>query len=701
MLTFLNSAILLGLAAVSIPILIHFFTRQKSKIVYFSSLRFLQELQRRQIRRLKLRQILLLVLRALLVLALVLAFARPTLKSSDAASLESGAQLTAVIILDNTLSMGRLSEGRPLFDSAKVRALEVVSMLRRRDEVYLLYPQKPPRFAQSGASHSPGAVSELIEKTEISHAGTDFEAALIAADDIMLKSKNINKEVYLISDLRAPKPQQHADDAALFLAPDVKLFVLPVRPSENENLTIADISIGNQILEKGKVAEVSVQLRNSGTQELKNKLVHLFVNGKRVGQDVADIPGGAAANVLFRVVPQQTGFQSGYALLEDDALAEDNRRYFAFHIASRIPVLLVGNKPEDTRYLKLALRPQKDVASYIDITEISADRLNTVELAKFEAVILSNVPRFDAATVLKVQAFVKAGGGLMIFLGEDVDLRNYNDHLHARLRLPTITQTLNRSAQDQFLSLGKIDFSHPIFRGVFEEKKFVETPHVRFAVDISEKQPVDRIIEYSNGKPFLFETKLQSGRILYATTSLAQKWSDLTLKGFFVPLVNRSVFYLAGDASAESGQVVVGDELSFEADGAAGADLSVETPDGSRVRIKPEISRGHYLVRFSDTRLPGIYRLYDGQRQLEQWACNFDAEEPAGRQLTMADFGKMVEESQLVKIEEGASIGERLQQSRFGRELGHSILVVAFLLIVAETLLARESASQEPAKQEG
>ena len=112
MLTFLNSAILFGLAAVAIPIIIHLFTRKKTKTIFFSSLKFLKELQKQKIRRLKIRQILLLILRTLLILILIFAFARPTLRSSGSSSLESGAQLTTVIILDNTLSMGRESEGQ-------------------------------------------------------------------------------------------------------------------------------------------------------------------------------------------------------------------------------------------------------------------------------------------------------------------------------------------------------------------------------------------------------------------------------------------------------------------------------------------------------------------------------------------------------------------------------------------------------------
>jgi len=117
MLTFLNSAILFGLAAIAIPILIHLFTRQKTKTIFFSSLKFLKELQKQKIRRLKIRQILLLILRTLLILILIFAFARPTLRSSGSSSLEAGAQLTVVIIFDNTLSMGREFEGQKLLDA--------------------------------------------------------------------------------------------------------------------------------------------------------------------------------------------------------------------------------------------------------------------------------------------------------------------------------------------------------------------------------------------------------------------------------------------------------------------------------------------------------------------------------------------------------------------------------------------------------
>jgi len=47
-LSFLNSLFLIGLIAAIIPILIHLFIKYKPRIVYFSSLRFLKEVQKKK-----------------------------------------------------------------------------------------------------------------------------------------------------------------------------------------------------------------------------------------------------------------------------------------------------------------------------------------------------------------------------------------------------------------------------------------------------------------------------------------------------------------------------------------------------------------------------------------------------------------------------------------------------------------------------
>lgn len=694
MFTFLNTAILAGLAAVAIPVLIHLFTRQKSRVVPFSTLRFLKELQQHQIRRLKIRQILLLILRTLLILCLVLAFARPTLKSTTASSLEAGAKLTAVLILDNTMSMGRESEGRRLLDAAKSRALEVVDMLRPGDEVYLLHPTDPPQMPHESPRYNLQSVRDLINATELSYRKTDYVAALTRASEIMNQSTNINKEVYLIGDLQKVGfdfPSE-SNGSKLF-GGDVKLFTLPVIASAELNLAVTEVTFANQILEVGKVMELQARIHNHSDIAVENRLVHLFVNGKRVGQNVVSLEPNAAAEMIFRVVPERTGFHSGYVLLEDDALLEDNRRYFSFHIADDIPVLLVGNTPGDTQYLKLALRPEEGIASSVSIHEITTGQFADEELARYEVVVLSNVPKFDHTATLKLQNFVKAGGGLMVFLGADVDLRNYNEQLHEKLSLPRLTESFRATDKTQFLSFSEIDYSHPIFHDVFEKEKQVESPRIRFAVNIESTTRIDRIIEYSNGSPFLFESKLQQGRILYMTTGLDKDWSDLALRGVFVPLVNRGTRYLAGTTSQAREGLLIGAEIDHTPQSVdSGVEMRIKKPDETEIKVKPEVAQGNYLIQYSETDQPGIYQLVNDKRVLAQWAVNPDPDESASESIEPKKVEEALQVEQAYVITDNAETAEILTQSRFGRELWKWFMVAALILIVLEMLLFREQA---------
>ncbi|MCH8020610.1 BatA domain-containing protein [candidate division KSB1 bacterium] len=694
MLTFLNSAILFGLAAIAIPILIHLFTRQKTKTILFSSLKFLKELQKQKIRRLKIRQILLLILRTLLILILIFAFARPTLRSSGSSSLAAGAQLTAVIIFDNTLSMGREFEGQKLLDAARKRALEVVDLLRPGDEMYLLYPQDQPIFAHEGPRYSLENIKDLIGQTELSYKKTNYLAAIALANQIMAASSNINKEIYFICDMqKAGLNISENTNGTSLTGDDVNLFVLPVTISNEENLGVTDVSFENQILEQGKVAEIKATIKNYGENAANNKLVHLFVNGKRVGQNVVDLEANSAANVVFRFVPDQTGFQSGFVLLEEDDLIEDNRRFFTFTIPEEIPVLLVGNREQDTYYLNLALRPQKEVSSYLKIEPILARDFAEYNLDNTEVVIVSNVSKFDNAETLKLQKYVSEGGGLMIFLGADVDLRNYNDGLHKRLNLPLLTQSSAKGRGEQFLSFGKIDFSHPIFKGVFEDEKRVESPHIRFTLNVSSKEPLDKIIEYNNGAPFLFESKLQKGRIIYMTTGISEDWSDLIFRGLFVPLVNRSIGYLAGAASVENDETLVGNEVGFASENlASGASLAIKKPDEVEVKIKPGVSKGNYLVRFKNTDQPGIYTLNHNNEIATQWAVNTDPVESENATFTTEELAEALNAKQVYEISQSSDIAEKLNETRFGREFWKFLIMIALSILLIEMVLIKENA---------
>jgi hypothetical protein len=74
---FLAPALMAGLLAIAIPVVIHMINRERRETVVFPSLMFLRKVPYKSVRRQKQRHLLLLALRCLAIAIMVAAFARP------------------------------------------------------------------------------------------------------------------------------------------------------------------------------------------------------------------------------------------------------------------------------------------------------------------------------------------------------------------------------------------------------------------------------------------------------------------------------------------------------------------------------------------------------------------------------------------------------------------------------------------------
>ena len=197
MFTFLNSIILAGLVAITLPLLIHLLTRQRLKKIQFSSVFFLKLLQAQKMRRVRLREILLLILRTLIILFLILAFARPALRGSFATGIKAHASTTVAILLDNSLSMGRETTRGSVFQLARYRAAEIVSLLKEGDEALLMLFSGAPDLVTPEPTHNFVHLTRQIQEAQLSHGPTDVRKALLEAYGLLSESVNLNKEIYL------------------------------------------------------------------------------------------------------------------------------------------------------------------------------------------------------------------------------------------------------------------------------------------------------------------------------------------------------------------------------------------------------------------------------------------------------------------------------------------------------------------------
>ncbi len=717
--TFLNPALLLGLLAAAIPILLHLLNLRRLRTIEFSTLTFLKELQRTRIRRLKIRQLLLLFLRTLLVMLLVLAFARPTLQGSMMGSIGSHGKTSIVMLIDDSFSMTASDQEGEILKQARQAALTILDLLKEGDEVSVVKFSDVGRTSmdqQHGLSHDPQLLRRAIEELKPTPVHRKLAEVLRYSARVIAGSVNFNREIYLFSDFQRGLLEQSVSSiltAESLFPPEVRFFVLPLGKRSIQNFGVEEVTIPSAIFEPGKPFTVRARIGNYSGEDAQNHFVGLFLNGTRMAQRGVDLRVGTSSEVEFSVTSEEAGFVEGFIELEDDDLEQDNKRFFTVYLPERISVLLVGTEPE-TRYLRLALGTrQSREGSVFGLQEVRGERLGTTQMQGAQVLVLVAPEDLSPAQSGQIAAFVSQGGGLILFPGSNVSPERFNTPFAAQLKLPTILgvdgaipQSLNGNPPS-FVEFDRIELRHPLFQGMFDSpgqpgvpetrgrQQTVESPRIARSVRFAPSAQSNQIITLTSGSAFFLEHQSGSGRVLMVAVAPNLEWSDFPLKGLFVPLLHRSVSYLAGDQHQNTGHLA-GDEVSIRSTVRTPGPWTIRNPSMIDVAATP-VSRGvQQSVRFGETESMGLYTVRAGTSVIRKFAVNLHPDEsntgPAERSDLETVFRRVgIESSSVSFIDQPREVQRLVLESRLGVEVWKHLLLAALAVALLEMIVARIS----------
>jgi len=677
-LNFLNPVILLGLSLAALPIIIHFFTRTKSKTIKFGTLRFLKELQQKQIRRLKLRQWLLLLLRTLIIVLLVLGFARPSLKSN---ATQADAATAMAIIIDTSYSM---EADAALFQQAKAVANQILSVFQPGDQLFILSTRDTLSLEQTKAFHSIDAAGDRIQGLEIQNMTLPLTAVVDFAQKLLLESNNVNKELFILSDFQ----ETALADTSIQHSENIRTFAVPMQAERTKNLSIDKLEFVTTIIEKDKPITIRADLSNNGDQDQENALVQIFLNEQRIAQTAVDVQGDAIVSENFNFAAEKSGMSRGYLELEDDDMLRDNRYYFTFTVPEQIHVALFTETPYDARYLKMALDPTI-AQDFFKVDSYAAARLGYTDFSQFDVVFISGVKSIGQQAAERLSTFVKSGGGLIVAVDENSNLDDYNTTFMPVFGLPSFSGTLGQANQNEtYFSIRDVDLQHPIFSGFFEKQNTDITRPLYFsAAALAADHGVQPIITFSNNAPYLFE-KSVTGRLLFFTSGFNKKDNDLPLRTLFAPLVTRCITYAGAAHIGDHTLLHIGDVIQTRlAFADASQSLEIFRPDGMYDRISANVQSTGAFVRYSRTDVPGIYTLEADGEALAQWAVNVDTKESRLTPVTEQEIQDMLSAQVLTHTE---NFGETIVNQRYGKEVWFYFILAAFLLLLMEMLVFRE-----------
>ena len=692
--TFLNPAVLFGLLAASIPILIHLFNLRKLKRIEFSTLAFLKELQKNKIRKVKLKQWILLALRVLIILFLVLAFARPTLKGLAIGGTTSAAKTTAVFIIDDTFSMSVIDNQGSLLNQAKAAAKNLLKDFQEGDEASLILVSQADE-EETSVSKSIVDFQKAIDAIEPAYLSGMLHNAITKAATILDQSKNFNKEIYILSDFQSGRltSEKNLSDFSQVLNERVRIYAVNYSGKKIYNLGIDDIKINTQIFEKDNPVNFTVTITNYSKQSISNVPVSLFVNNERVSQVSTNLGAGESKALNVDALIRKTGFIEAFAEIEDDEILQDNRRYATLFIPEKIPIIIFTDNPSDSKFIELALTAAENQNTFV-ITKKNLSELSAYDLKRYELVVVVGSQNLNAAAKLK--SYIYEGGSLLLAPGSQSTQANFANLL-AVIDLPQAGNLIGKTGDpSNAFIFDKVELNHPVFKDVFinKEKTKIESPEIYAYFKISTQGKGRSIISMQDGSSFLSEYKVKNGKVFLLSSSPILTWGNFPLKSIFVPFVNKSVLYLASKDKSET-NTIAGTGFDVDVRGRSISQLKVMRPDNTEDFLSTNQNDANTFVKYDKSNLTGNYKILSGSKVIDEISVNADPLESRTAYLDKSEIDDYLSginfKGKFFLLNKEENINDTILQARFGSELWKYFLIAALLIAIVEMLVARNA----------
>ncbi len=733
-----------GASAVALPILIHLLARRRFRRVRWAALDFLLEAHRKNIRRVRMEQLILLLLRCLAVLLIALIISRPFVRPQGWAAVFGGQKRSErILLIDDSYSMGYEEPDGTWFETGKKNLIGLINWVHQNapsDAVTVLCTSDPLNPLASGISLNEATVQELISRVEAlqpSQERANFAQSFAAIKSLLDENPDVlEAKLFVLSDFQradwepASQPRDRGPDSPFFPliqgdGADRTLHTILVGCGGDgaANVSIARITADAGPIVAGIPAEVTALVTNQSSTTSESLDIQIDIGPTRVEtQTTSAIEAGQDAPVACSLVLPNAGHEYLRFELPPDGLPLDNARYAAVKVDESVSVLIVNGEPstesyqDETDLLEAALRPHGPVFSGNTVQVIDETELFNTDLSSFHLVIVANVYRIARPAVERLEEFVASGGGLLLFLGDQVDPTAYNETLFARGEglLPLPLGELARLQSPCSLAGG--DFDHPVI-SVFGGR---DNPFLRGigfgsfyglgSVDptLAPTDPNDTpsgrrslppsvLLRLSGAdqSPLLVEQRFGSGRVILATSSCDLEWNDWAKDPSYVVTMLELARYLARRPTHITG-IEVGEPIVLELDPGDYAPEAVLRTPGYPAEKEIQLAAfatddGQGLVlRWIQTDRTGIFSIIldrrDGTADARLVAVNVDPEEGNLAVASEADLRQYWPKLAFAYLESVDALNE---VDAVGRsELWRNFLGLALIVLLGEQALA-------------
>jgi hypothetical protein len=525
---FVHPEFLWAFGVLAIPILIHLFNFRKYKVLYFSSLKFIQFVDQQTRSTQKLKHLLILLARLLAFSSLVMAFAQPFLPAGTKST--QGGKPVIAIYIDNSFSMSMKGTEGEMISEAREMARKMI-LNASLDTRFMLVTNAMNGVEQQIVSKIEAL--ERLDKIEIIPLIRDIAQVIEWQKNTLereheTKQKIGTRQFVIFSDF-----QKNSTDFSQ-LKSDRESFYFPVKitPQELSNLFVDSVWFTSPIQKIGQNNELNVRVRNFGKNDLTNVALHVEIGS--IKRDVfLDIAGKDKTITTIHYTEQKEGFQSGIVSVNDKQFFYDDDYFFSYSVAKRGSILLING--EDA-VPGIALVYSLD--DFYEVQEIDQKAFTLDALSQKELVILNGTKELTSGLAENLTEYANEEGALALFPGEDINFltSGWNEFLQ-NLKMPTLSSSLADGVK-----IKRINFQDAFFKPVFEKNpenlNLPTVAKVYRAVSSFHTKAIP-LIELQNGLPLYCRSLGRNAVFLY-TSSLVQNYGSFTSNALFSTILLRT-----------------------------------------------------------------------------------------------------------------------------------------------------------------
>jgi hypothetical protein len=705
--TFLNAFLLFGLAAIAIPIVIHLLNRSKPRLIDWGAMQFLLASLKARNRRIQIEDAILLCLRCLGLVAVALAMARPFLPSLSAvpwvlilpglllatlcagiatvvwrdrplrarllitagimlavallASLverhiqarrwmTDGGGSDTVIVLDASLSMTRMADGRSNFTRAKEEASGLIEQMRSADAIALVLGGPVPQPLLRRPTSDRRELLRALRSAECRPAGGVMSVleTLNLCATLLTDGPNVAKRIVIFTDGQAAGWEPQSVARWEFLASNLKSLPSPPRvfcrrlesPGPFRNVLVSEIRLSRSVIGTDRPVKVDVTIGNTGTVPFRPAALEWVVDGRNVERTpiIRDLPPQASEAFHFTHQFETPGYHVVSArLLAEDDLPADNLLDQVVHVMDRLPVLLIEGAPAERLFffktaglIRVALTPRETAASaegasrdmsyLVEPTIVQAADIGTIrDLGAYRVILMADVPRLPAIEAERLARFVKEGGGLLILPGNRAEPAFYNTWQSlAGEAIPPARLDKRIYPPDPVL-LDLRSLTHPAVRLVAQPDQSdlrLGLVAAYWKPGLEADAPSVRVAgRLESGDPWLLERQIGKGYVLMSTLAFDRRDSNFSSLKCFVPMIHEMVNYLAAprmqicNLQPGAEYSLAGSLPAAPPPGTNALSAAVILPTGEEATVAIDYTGKEFRLRFPGTRFPGLYRV--------------------------------------------------------------------------------------------